>query len=142
MSGKQPKRKPRPGVDISGRTPLHYAAPNGDVSDVAKQLAGGANPNVQDDNGWTPLHFAAQAVSADVTKALLSAGAALDLQDSFGNTALSTAVFNSKGDGTVIKLLREAGSDPSVKNKSGVSPILLARNIGNFNVAKFFLDLP
>jgi len=61
MTGKQPKRKPRPGVDEYGRTPLHYAAAEGNAEDVVKYLKAGNNPNLQDDNGWSPLHFAAQA---------------------------------------------------------------------------------
>jgi len=34
MSAKHPKRKERPGVDRAGRTPLHYAAADGDVARV------------------------------------------------------------------------------------------------------------
>jgi hypothetical protein len=34
MSGKQPKRNDRPGVDRAGRTPLHFAALDGDSGRV------------------------------------------------------------------------------------------------------------
>ncbi len=142
MTRKQPKRKPRPGVDEYGRTPLHYAAADGKVEDVVKHLKAGANPNLQDDNGWSPLHFAAQAVSPGATEALLAAGADTGLRDSFGNTALSTAVFASKGNGSVIEVLRRAGADPHATNNNGVSPVSLARTIANYNVARFFSDLP
>ena len=73
MSGKQPKRKSRPGVDELGRTPLHYAAADGDAARVQELLTSGADPNAQDDNGWTPLHFAAQGKSAAITRVLLGA---------------------------------------------------------------------
>jgi ankyrin repeat protein len=105
-------------------------------------LSIGANPNAQDDNGWSPLHFAAQAVSPGATEALLGAGAQTELKDSFGNTALSTAVFQSRGNGSVIQLLRRAGADPHAANSSGVTPLSLARTIANFNVRQFFTDLP
>ena len=36
MAGKQPKRKDRQGVDKMGRSPLHYAAPEGDHYDVSQ----------------------------------------------------------------------------------------------------------
>ena len=142
MTRKQPKRNPRLGVDEYGRTPLHYAAADGQVEEVIRLLAAGTNPNAQDDNGWSALHFAAQAVSPGVTEALLAGGAQTELKDSFGNTSLSTAVFESRGNGSVIQLLRRAGADPHAANSSGVTPISLARTIANYNVRQFFTDLP
>ena len=141
MAQKQPKRKQRSGVDEYGRMPLHHAAAEDQVEEVIRLLATGVNPNVQDDNGWSPLHFAAQAVSPGATEALLAAGAQTELRDSFGNTALSTAVFASRGNGSVIQLLRRAGADPHAANSSGVTPLSLARTIANFNVRQFFTDL-
>jgi ankyrin repeat protein len=141
MATKQAKQKPREGVDEFGRTPLHYAAAESCSDGVAKLLAAGADPNAQDDNGWSPLHFAAQAVSPDCAKLLLQAGADTTLLDSHGNTALFRAVFSSKEDGSVIRLLRQAGANPQAKNKHGVSPISLARTIANFDLAQYFNDI-
>ena len=142
MTGKQPKRKPRPNVDEYGRTLLHYAALNGDLVDTRRLLAGGANSSSADDNGWTPLHCAAQEGHCDIARVLLMAGAAVDAQDSHGNTPLFRAVFNSKGRGDFIQLLREHGADPFRQNRHGVSPVSLARTIANFDVAQFFIDVP
>ena len=141
MAGKQPKRKPRVGVDEYGRTPLHHAAANSDSGEVSKLLAGGADPSVQDDDGSSPLHFAAQATSPNCVAALLRGGASVASQDSYGNTALWRAVFSSRGDGAVILLLRQAGAEPRTKNQHGVSPVSLARTIANYNVACFFSDV-
>jgi ankyrin repeat protein len=141
MAGRQPKRKPRAGVDQYGRTPLHGAAADSRPDEVAKLLAEGADVNAQDDNGWTPLHFAAQVVSPEITAQLLRVGANPALQDAYGNTALWKAVFASKGDGCVIALLRQAGADPLKKNNHGVSPVSLARTIANYDVAQFFNDV-
>jgi uncharacterized protein len=141
MSGKIPKRNGRPGVDRYGRAPLHYAARDGNADLCSQLLSAGADPNAQDDNGWGPLHFAAQANSEAVTRILINAGANVALKDSFGNTPLFRAVFASRGDGSVIQALRESGADPNALNKSGTSPLELARKIGNYDVAKFFADL-
>jgi uncharacterized protein len=141
VTKKQRKRKARPGIDAYGRTPLHYAAADGNVAKARELLELGTDPNVQDDNGWTPLHFAAQVASAEVTEALLSAGASVDIRDSFGNTPLFRAVFNSKGEGSVIGLLRRAGADPLAANSNGVSALQLANTIANYNVAQFFADV-
>jgi uncharacterized protein len=142
MAGKQPKRKDRPGVDRAGRTPLHYAALDGDSGLISQLLASGLIIDAPDDKGWTPLHFAAQSSAADATAILLKAGAAVDSRDAHGNTPLFTAVFNSRGNGEVIKLLRANGADPCAKNNQGVSPLSLARTIANFDVRQFFQDLP
>jgi ankyrin repeat protein len=142
MSGKQPKRKERPGMDRMGRTPLHYAALEGNAARIRQLLASGLIADAADDNGWTPLHVAAQSNAADATAILLNAGASVDARDAHGNTPLSTAVFNSRGYGEVIKLLRAHGADPYAKNDHGVSPLSLARTIANFDVRQFFQDLP
>jgi ankyrin repeat protein len=142
MAGKQPKRKARPGVDGLGRTELHYAACNGDLAKTQALLAAGAQVDLPDDNGWTPLHFAAQAHSVEVSEALLAAGASVDPRDSHGNTPLWKAVFNSRGRGELIVLLRRHGADPNITNTHGTSPVALARRIGNYDVRQYFADLP
>ncbi|WP_196778708.1 ankyrin repeat domain-containing protein [Cognatilysobacter tabacisoli] len=133
---------PANGPDADGRNALHYAAADGDVRAVEQLLKAGSDPNAPDRNGWTPLHFAAQASAADVVSALLRAGATTEPRDAFGNTPLWRAVFSSRGQGDVIRALRAARADPLAENNSGISPVGLARNIGNFDVAQFFADVP
>lgn len=127
--------------DKQGRTPLHYAAGDGNAVEVRRLLKAGADANHQDANGWSPLHFAAQASSVECTDALLGSRANPSLQDSHGNTALFRAVFASKGEGEVILSLRRAGANPRAMNANGVSPVSLARTITNFNIAVHFADL-
>jgi ankyrin repeat protein len=141
MATKQPNRAPREGLDLEGRTPLHYAAAGSRLDEVSRLLKAGAVVDTQDDNGWSALHFAAQAGASECVAELLRAGADVSLQDSYGNTALFRAVFCSRGDGAVIRMLRQAGADPRVKNKHGVSPLLLAHTMANYNVAQFFADV-
>jgi ankyrin repeat protein len=128
--------------DEFGRSPLHYAAAEGDVAEVLELLRSGEDANLADHNGWTPLHFAAQASSALVIRALVGAGAKVDFRDGHGNTALSTATFNSRGKGDAIRALRIAGANPWALNNFGVSPAALARKIANYDIAQFFADLP
>ena len=142
MASRRRKPQSRPGLDELGRSPLHDAAREGNATRCAALLAGGADAGARDDGGWTPLHFAAQAQSAAVTALLLDAGAALEARDAFGNTPLWRATMASSGDGEVIGLLRRAGADPYATNDSGVAPVDLARTIANFQVARFYSDLP
>ena len=129
-------------LDREGRSDLHYAARDGDLAAVEKLVASGADVNLQDKRGWAPLHFAAQARSEEVTAYLLEHGASIDPEDVHGNTPLSTATFNCRGEGAVIRALRAAGADPKKKNKHGVSALSLARTVANYNIAQFYDDLP
>ena len=142
MVGKQPKRKPRPGVDEYGRTPLHYAAVDMDVARVRSLLADGADPGAADDGGWTPLHFAVQSHSYEICELLLQAGCAVDPLDSYGNTPLWRAVFDWGGRSETILLLRRFRADPHRANASGISPFNLAATMANPTVAQLLTEEP
>jgi ankyrin repeat protein len=129
-------------IDRDGRLPLHYAALENDAAAVQARLAVGDDPNLGDRKGFTPLHLAAHAGSLDAARVLLDHGAHVDSVDTSGNTPLFVAVFNSRGRGDLIALLRERGADPLRPNESGQTPLGLARLIGNFDIAQFFADLP
>jgi ankyrin repeat protein len=126
-------------LDKLGRSPLHYAALNADEK-LTRAHVLDCDVNLHDKNGWTPLHFAAQSNAVECARILLEAGAEIDAVDAHGNTPLSTAVFNSKGFGDLILLLRSRGADPERKNSHGQTPIGLANLIANYEVKKFFSD--
>ncbi len=129
-------------LDRDGRSPLHHAAFADDTDRAAALLEQGADPNLGDRMGFTPLHFAAQEGSVGVAELLFGAGADVDPVNSHGNTPLWTAVFNCRGDGEMIRLLRSRSADPNHENNAGNTPVGLARLIANYAVAQFFTDLP
>lgn len=122
--------------------PRHYAALSDDVAQVVELFAGGADPDAADIQGFTALHFACQQGDVESARVLLDGGATVDSVDAFGNTPLWTAVFNSRGRGDLIELLRTRGADPLHVNNTDRTPVSLARFIANFDVAQFFTDLP
>lgn len=63
-------------------------------------------------------------------------------QDTRGNTALHLALLRSRGRGDCIELLRAAGADIDVESSYGLSPVQLARLTSNFDLARFFADVP
>jgi len=128
-------------VDREGRLPLHYAAMANNVAEAEARLAEGDDPNCGDRLGFTPLHLTAQAGALETARLLLDHGAEVDRANHFGNTPLFVAVFDSRGRGELIALLRERGADPFLVNKSGQSPLGLARLIANYDAAQFFADL-
>jgi len=131
MSGKVPKRKPRPGVDEYGRQPLHYAASRGDSVAARSLLDAGADPNFTDDNGYTPLHFAAQENQAAIVTLLLAHHANPSAADVHGNNPLWTAVMHAHGQKECAALLLQAGADRHHKNKAGRSPYDMAVAFGH-----------
>jgi uncharacterized protein len=129
-------------MDRAGRTPLHYAALEGDMGEVLRLLADGSDPDASDSTGFTPLHFAAQEYKVDAVRELVRGGASVDVANGHGNTPLWTAVFNSEGRGEIIALLRAAGANPAHVNNAGRTPVQLARTIASSDVAQYFADLP
>lgn len=113
-----------------------------DASKVKELLSAGADINYQESKsqGFSSLHFAAQNQNAEITQILLGNGATVDLENVHGNTPLFVATFNSKGEGSVIKVLLGAKADPNHTNKAGQSPVGLAKLIGNYDVAQFFAE--
>lgn len=113
-----------------------------DASKVKELLAAGADVNYQEpkSQGFSSLHFAAQNQNVEIAQILLKSGAKADLENIHGNTPLFVATFNSKGEGSVIKVLLDAKADPNHANKAGQSPIGLAKLIANYDVAQFFAE--
>lgn len=135
------REEPRPPIDPADRSPLHYAALEDDAEAIVRLLGTGISPDVADRQGFTPLHLAAQEFAQAAAVALIAAGATVDAPNVFGNTPLWVAVFNSKGRGALIHLLRSHGADPLHANTSGQTPTSLARMIGNYDVAQYFQDI-
>jgi len=127
--------------DRAKRTPLMYAALEGNTAAVRVLLDAGATVNAQDASGLTALHFAAQGWRVDVAEMLLSSGASVELTDSYGNSALFKATMASSGRGEVITMLLAKGADPHRANNSGVSPWKLAHTIGNFDIKQHYASV-
>ncbi len=123
--------------DRDHRTALMHATIAKHDAAVAHLLQSGADPNVQDRNGRTALHFAVQEHVSTITKLLLNHGATVDCRDENGNTPLFNAVFNSRERGEVIAVLLQGGANKDVPNKHGISPAMLAKSIGNYDVQQF-----
>ena len=128
-------------LDREGRQPLHYAAMANDAAKVAQRLAVGDDANLGDRMGMAPLHLACQEGATPAATVLLDAGANVNQPNKAGNTPLFVAVFNSRGRGDLIRLLRSRSANPLYVNKAGQTPLGLARTISNYDVAQFFSDL-
>ena len=81
--------------DSNGRTPLHYAAVNGQLAAVEWLVEKNSDLlHMQDKDGWTPLHYAAVQGQLEAVKCQVERrGDLLFMQDKFGRTPLDIAVL-------------------------------------------------
>ena len=123
-----PWRKPRPGVDDYGRSPLWHHAARGDRAGVLADLRAGLDPTAADKDGYSSLHVAAQNGHLEMVSLLIEAGADPNALDRHGNGPLWTACYEGWKDiatpaqRSIITLLLRAGADPHHENKAGRSP--------------------
>jgi len=76
--------------------------------------------------GWTPLHYAATGGHVDIIRSLLEASAYIDAESPNGTTPLMMA--GQYANASAVKVLLEAGADPTIKNQLGLSALDFARN--------------
>uniref|UniRef100_A0A182YFX8 ANK_REP_REGION domain-containing protein n=1 Tax=Anopheles stephensi TaxID=30069 RepID=A0A182YFX8_ANOST len=138
-------------------TPLFIAAQNGHSLVLKLLLAAGANPDAPRNDGATPLWIAAQMGHDHVVKILLHNGAVVDAVRCDGATALFKAAHKGHsavvhellkfrpnlgtlangetalhaavmfGHLPIVKQLVAAGSDCTVPNQDGYTPLQIAR---------------
>lgn len=137
-----PWRKPRPGVDEYGRSPVWHAAMTGDLKALDRLLKAGADPTASDKDGYGALHIAVQERHLAVVERLLAAGADPDAVDKHGNGPLWTAGY-SAGPGVdddapfeIVARLLAGGADPEHLNRVGKAPTAWAE--GNPRLAAIY----
>lgn len=113
--------------DEDNATALHWAAAWG-KEDVALLLLGaGADPSRTDHEGNTPLHLASKKgyTSPKLVNHLLQHSAVdVNARNAAGMTALHHAARRGRSD--MVRLLLEAGADPSLRDDGGHVPLDLA----------------
>ncbi|MEO8597433.1 MAG: ankyrin repeat domain-containing protein [Candidatus Solibacter sp.] len=120
--------------DEAGRTPLMWAAGNGNLKAVEMLLAKGADVNAVSlekfemaKNGplaignLTALMLASVGGGPDVVKMLLDAGAKINAVDVRQMTPLMTSVATDHPDARTVHLLIQRGSDLSMKDNTGAT---------------------
>lgn len=115
-------------ADGHAESALHAAAWAGDLPEVERLLASGANVNWQDSIGESALFGAVGHARMEVVRFLLTHGADARLVDLDGWSALHWAA--SHGGVAMIELLISHGADPRLADKSGRLPIDVARQYG------------
>ncbi|RYP45753.1 hypothetical protein DL768_007929 [Monosporascus sp. mg162] len=112
--------------DSHRRTPLSYAAANGQEAMVRLLLAEGAKANTEDAYNRTPIGWAARLGHETVVQLLLSAeGINVNAKDLDGNTPLAIAV-SLRNEKVVELLLATEKVDANTKDCEGRTPLHIA----------------
>lgn len=112
-----------PKLDIEARnsqdeSALMMAALKGNLPLVKALIARNADVNKP---GWAPLHYASTNGHLDVMRLLLEHHAYIDAESPNGTTPLMMAAHY--GSAAAVKVLLEAGADPTLKNKLDLTAI-------------------
>jgi ankyrin repeat protein len=126
--------------DDKGRSPLHYAAAEGDADTVQLLLANGADPNARDAAGVTPLVMAHATGTSAVVELLRGRGACQSASDSdyLGRTPLHHAA--AEGDVGRMRSLLAEGADPNARDSIGLTPLLGAVHSANAEAVALLLQ--
>ena len=110
-------------------TPLLLACSRGHTRVMDLLLERGADPTLVDGHGTTPLMAASLGGSVECVRRLLGhevAKTTINAQDADGVCALGYAC--ERGYSVIVVLLLEAGTDPTLKDTDGQTPMDLANN--------------
>jgi ankyrin repeat protein len=111
--------------DKWGQSPLHNSTRNSNAQIAQMLIQAGGDASSVDSQGRTPLH---RCKSVAVAKALLDAGANINSLDSNGYNALHWAATPREiVDTATIKFLLARGINTSTKEKTGLTPLELAK---------------
>jgi len=134
----QPASQPAAKANPEGYTAIHYAAMDGNLSQIRTLLSSGQDPGTLSKGKETPLHWAAIKGYADVAAALLQAGADPNVLSNFGPSPLHLAIQNKHR--KVVDVLLDNGANINIKATNGWTPLYMAQSGGQKEMIAYLQD--
>jgi serine/threonine-protein phosphatase 6 regulatory ankyrin repeat subunit B len=115
--------------EIQRREALGYAlieaSKIGDLAEIRRLVADGANVHATTSSGWCALIFAAGSGDLEILQFLIESGANLNQQEADGWSALAFAAY--QGHHAIVDVLIERGANQLTPSKAGLSIVDIAK---------------
>lgn len=115
-------------------TPLESAAGKGDIKEMERLIAAGANVNETSTASFTALHYAALSGQVKAARLLVEKGADVNAKDMDGVTPLHFAT--SAGHVEFVRLLIKNGADIGIATPNTGTALELAKRIGHSTIVR------
>ena len=117
---------------------LHQPAERGDLVDVQRLIAAGADINGRDARGRTPLLAATHGNQPSIVSALIAAGADQNLQDDLKDTPFLYA--GASGFLEIVQITHQAGANTRITNRYGGTALIPAAERGHVEVVQYLIS--
>jgi ankyrin repeat protein len=129
---------PPTGPEVRAYSGLHAAAAAGNVAEIERLVAAGANRELRDGNGRTPLHVAAYRKQYDAARALMKRGANPNALDAQRYDIVTIAAVAD--DVPMLKVALESGaSAKNVTSPYDGTALIAAAHLGHDEVVKVLI---
>jgi hypothetical protein len=108
-------------AESEGKTPLHAAVIEGNLSCVEFLIQAGANVNPVDTWSWTPLHYAVLHGKVKCAILLVKRYADVAVKDRDGNSPLNIAVMNQQADCVTLLRLTQLSLQETPQHRDATS---------------------
>jgi len=123
----------------AGKTPLHWAARNGELEVVKLLVRFSAEINAKNERAETPLHLASYGGHMSVVDLLCREGADIDAATTTGESALYLAA--GRGATSVVQLLLSHGANMEANCKwSSPTALAIAAHVGNAETVELLIS--
>lgn len=123
--------------DINGDTGLIIFSKKNKLELLRGLLKHSADPNIKNKFKNTALIYASGEGYLDIVKSLVSSGAEVNARGERGETALAYASIHFID---VVKYLLENDADPNIPEDDNVTPLMVAAENGQLDIAQLLID--